>query len=157
MSDMPGIGDTAPEFTLQDGDGNSVLLKDQQGSTTILYFYPKDDTPGCTKEACGFRDLNADIQAAGGRVFGISADGIESHRDFAEKFNLNFPLLADVDRTVSQAYGVLRERTRNGQTSVGIARVTFAIDGDGNIANVWEVEDAETHGQEVVDWLTNRQ
>lgn len=141
---------------MQDGNGNTINLADQQGTTTILYFYPKDDTPGCTKEACSFRDLNSEIRAQGAEIFGISADGIESHRAFAEKYDLNFPLLADEGAVVAQAYGVWTERTRSGRTFMGIDRVTFAIDADGRIANVWEVSDAESHGQEVLDWLQSR-
>ena len=129
---------------------------DYAGRHVVLYFYPKDDTPGCTKEACGFRDLNAEIQGEGARIFGVSADGVESHRAFAEKYGLNFPLLADENTNVAQAYGAWRERTRDGQTSMGMARVTFAIDEEGKVANVWEVSDAESHGQEVLDWLRDR-
>ena len=157
MSQTPQIGETAPDFTLPDGEGNNVRLADQRGSSTILYFYPKDDTPGCTKEACGFRDLNGEIRAEGARIFGVSADGVESHRAFGEKYGLNFPLLADEDKQVAQAYGAWRERVRGAQTFMGMARVTFAIDEEGKIANVWEVSDAEAHGQEVLDWLRSRE
>jgi peroxiredoxin Q/BCP len=155
VSTLPAVGERAPEFTLKDGAGNTVSLADQRG-TTILYFYPKDDTPGCSKEACSFRDLNSEIQAHGAAIFGVSADGVDSHRAFAEKFGLNFPLLADTDTTVAQAYGVWTERTRGERTFMGIDRVTFAIDGDGNIANVWKVSDSETHGGEVLEWLQER-
>jgi peroxiredoxin Q/BCP len=156
MAQTPEVGQSAPDFSLPDGDGNTVSLADQRGSTTILYFYPKDDTPGCTREACGFRDHNSEIQAAGARIFGVSADGIDSHRAFSDKYGLTFPLLADEEKQVAQSYGAWRERVRDGQTSMGMARVTFAIDQDGKIANVWEVTDAEAHGQEVLDWLRNR-
>ncbi|MEZ4524070.1 MAG: thioredoxin-dependent thiol peroxidase [Thermomicrobiales bacterium] len=156
MSDRPEVGEKAPDFTLQDGEGNTVSLSDQQGSTTILYFYPKDDTPGCTKEACSFRDVNGEIQAHGAKIFGVSADGVESHRAFAEKYGLNFPLLADEDTSVSQSYGVWTEKTRGDRTFMGIDRVTFAIDKEGKIAEVWNVGDAELHGQEVVEWLESR-
>lgn len=155
MSVIPAVGDKAPDFSLQDGDGNTVNLADQRGSTTILYFYPKDDTPGCTKEACGFRDVFGEIQDQGATIFGVSADGIESHRAFAEKYGLNFPLLADEDTSVAQAYGVWTEKTRGDRTFMGIDRVTFAIDEEGKIAEVWKVGDAEAHGQEVLDWLKN--
>jgi len=156
MSEMPAIGDQAPDFSLEDGDGNTVNLADQRGHATILYFYPKDDTPGCTKEACSFRDLNSDIQAQGATIFGVSADGVESHREFAEKYGLNFPLLADVDKSVVQDYGVWTERTRGERTFMGIDRVTFAIDENGAIANIWKVSEAATHGQEVLEWLQSR-
>lgn len=156
MSAIPNAGDPAPDFTLPAGDGSEVSLADLKGKKTVLYFYPKDDTPGCTKEACGFRDLNSEIEAQGARIFGISADNVESHRKFAEKNNLNFPLLADVDKQTVQDYGVLQERTRNGKTSMGIVRTTFLIDENGNIEHVWNVSDAEIHGQEVLDWLKSR-
>ncbi len=156
MTQTPKIGAPAPNFSLNDGDGNIVNLADQQGSTTILYFYPKDDTPGCAKEACGFRDLNQDIKAQGARIFGISADDETSHQAFTEKYSLNFPLLADVDKSVSEAYGVWRERTRGDRTYWGISRVTFAVDDEGKIAKVWEVSDAEAHAQEVLDWLNQQ-
>ena len=156
MSEMPSVGAKAPDFSLSDGEGNTVSLADQHGSTTILYFYPKDDTPGCAKEACSFRDLNGEIQARGATIVGVSADGVESHRAFAEKYGLNFPLLADTDTTVAQAYGVWTEKTRGDRTFMGIDRVTFAIDENGDIANVWTVSDAEAHGQEVLDWLQSR-
>ena len=156
MSAMPNVGDRAPAFSLQDGDGNTVNLADQAGSVTILYFYPKDDTPGCTKEACSFRDVNSDIRDQGAKIFGVSGDDAASHRAFTEKYSLNFPLLADVDKTVAEAYGVWTERTRGGRTFMGIDRVTFAIDEGGQIAEIWKVSDSETHGQEVLDWLKSR-
>lgn len=156
MSDMPQIGQDAPDFDLPDGDGNNVKLDDLQGKTTILYFYPKDDTPGCTKEACSFRDINGELQAAGAQVIGVSADGVESHRKFAEKYGLNFPLLADEGGKTAQAYGVWVEKNFRGNKSMGIDRTTFAIDPDGKIANIWKVKEAETHGQEVLEWLAGR-
>jgi peroxiredoxin Q/BCP len=156
MGSMPNVGDPAPDFSLPDGDGNTVTLSDQQGSVTILYFYPKDDTPGCTKEACSFRDVNEDIQAYGAQIFGISADDAASHQAFTEKYNLNFPLLADVDKEVVQDYGVWTERTRGDRTFMGIDRVTFGIDEEGNVARIWKVSEAETHGQEVLEWLRDR-
>lgn len=156
MSPNPQVGDTAPDFTLPDGAGNQVSLHDLRGQSVVLYFYPKDDTPGCTKEACGFRDAYADIKAAGAQVLGVSADGVESHRAFAEKYNLNFQLLADEDREVIQSYGVWREREVNGEKRMGTARVTFAIDEQGKIANVWEGMDAEVHAADVAEWLKSR-
>jgi len=156
MSEMPDVGDTAPDFELPDGDGNVVKLADQRGSTTILYFYPKDDTPGCAKEACSFRDVNGEIQNYGANIFGISADGVESHRAFADKYGLNFPLLADEETAVSQVYGVWTEKTRGDRTFMGIDRVTFAIDEEGKVAEVWRVSDTETHGDQVLDWLKSR-
>ena len=156
MPATPAVGDPAPDFKLPDGDGNTVSLHDLRGQHVVLYFYPKDDTLGCTKEACGFRDAYADIKATGAQVLGVSADGVESHRAFAEKYGLNFPLLADENREVIQRYGVWREREVNGQKRMGIARVTFAIDEQGKIANVWEGMDAEVHAADVADWLKSR-
>ncbi len=153
---MATEGSPAPEFTLPRDGGGEVSLSDLRGKKVVLYFYPKDDTPGCTKEACSFRDAYADLRDAGAQVLGVSADGVESHRAFAEKYNLNFPLLADENREVVQAYGVWREREVNGAKRMGISRVTFAIDEQGKIANVWEGMDAETHGGEVLDWLKAR-
>lgn len=149
-------GAVAPQFTLLNGDGEEVSLADQQGKMTILYFYPKDDTPGCTKEACSFRDANSDISAAGAQIIGVSADGVESHRKFAQKNNLNFPLLADEGAAVAKAYGAWGEKTSYGKTSEGIIRTTFAIDEDGKIAKSWVVKDAENHGEEVLEWLKSR-
>lgn len=156
MSETPAVGQEAPDFNLKDGDGNDIRLANQRGKTTILYFYPKDDTPGCANEACSFRDVNADIQATGAQILGVSADGIESHRNFAEKYGLNFPLLADEEADASQAYGVWVEKERGGKKRMGINRTTFAIDPEGKVANVWEVQDPEAHGQEVLEWLQNR-
>jgi thioredoxin-dependent peroxiredoxin len=153
MSSMPQAGDQAPDFTLPAGDGSTVSLANLKGQKTVLYFYPKDDTPGCTKEACGFRDLNSEIRDAGAQILGISADNVESHRKFAEKNNLNFPLLADVDKETVQDYGVWQERNIRGNTSMGIVRTTFLIDENGKVEHVWKVSDAELHGQEVLDWL----
>ncbi len=153
MSAQPAIGDPAPDFTLKDGDGNDVSLSDQRGNRVILYFYPKDDTPGCTTEACGFRDLNSDIQALGATIYGVSADDVASHQDFANKYELNFPLLADEDREVVEAYGVWGERTVRDRTFMGIFRTTFAIGPDGRIEQVWNDVAPDGHSQEVLEWL----
>ncbi len=149
-------GEKAPQFTLLSGDGDEISLADQQGKMTILYFYPKDDTAGCTKEACSFRDANADIRAAGAQILGVSADGVDSHRKFSQKNNLNFPLLADEGAAVAKAYGAWGEKTSFGKTSEGIIRTTFAIDEEGKIAKSWVVKDAENHGEEVLEWLRSR-
>ena len=156
MSTMPQVGQKAPEFTLPDANDQNVSLKDLQGKPVILYFYPKDDTPGCTKEACSFRDYYGEIQAAGAEVYGASPDSPESHRAFIEKYNLNFPLLSDEDKSAAEAYGVWVERERDGQKFMGIARTTFAIDEKGNIAHVWENVSPDTHGAEIVNWLKER-
>lgn len=156
MASLPAIGKPAPGFTLPDEDNNQVSLANLKGKPVILYFYPKDDTPGCTKEACSFRDFYDAIQAAGGTVYGASPDSPESHRAFIEKYDLNFPLLSDEDKSAAQAYGVWVERDRNGQKSMGIARTTFAIDEEGNVAQVWESVTPDTHGEEILSWLMER-
>lgn len=156
MSSIPTAGQPAPAFTLPDANNQQITLADLKGKPVILYFYPKDDTPGCTKEACSFRDFYSEIQHAGAEVYGASPDSPESHRAFAEKYNLNFPLLSDEDKSTAQAYGVWVERERNGQKSMGIARTTFAIDEEGTIAKVWQNVSPDTHGSEIVDWLKSR-
>jgi peroxiredoxin Q/BCP len=156
MSSMPAVGQPAPEFSLPDANNGTVSLTDLRGKPIILYFYPKDDTPGCTKEACSFRDYYSEIEAAGAEVYGVSRDSPESHRAFAEKYNLNFPLLSDEDKSSAQAYGVWVERERDGKKSMGITRTTFAIDEDGKIAHVWKNVTPDTHGSEIVDWLKSR-
>ncbi|CAN5766525.1 thioredoxin-dependent thiol peroxidase [soil metagenome] len=156
MSSKPTVGQPAPEFSLHDANDRQVSLSALKGRPVILYFYPKDDTPGCTKEACSFRDFYGEIQNTGAEVYGASPDSPESHRAFAEKYNLNFPLLSDEDKSAAQDYGVWVERERNGKKSMGIARTTFAIDEKGAIAQVWENVSPDTHGAEIVDWLKSR-
>jgi peroxiredoxin Q/BCP len=156
MSARPTVGQPAPGFSLPDADNNQVNLEDLRGKPVILYFYPKDDTPGCTREACSFRDYYTEIQNAGAALYGASPDSPESHRAFIEKYNLNFPLLSDEDKAAAQAYGVWVERERNGQKSMGIARTTFAIDEQGNIAHVWENVTPDDHGEEILAWLKGR-
>jgi thioredoxin-dependent peroxiredoxin len=156
MASMPAVGQPAPAFTLPDEDNNQVSLSDLKGKPVILYFYPKDDTPGCTKEACSIRDFYNEIQAAGGVLYGASPDSPDSHRAFIDKYDLNFPLLSDEDKSAAQDYGVWVERERNGQKSMGIARTTFAIDEEGNVAHVWENVTPDTHGEEILTWLKKR-
>jgi len=156
MASMPNVGQRAPDFSLPDANNNTVSLSDLQGKPVILYFYPKDDTPGCTKQACSFRDYYSEIQNAGAIVYGASPDSPESHRAFIEKYDLNFPLLSDEDKTAAQAYGVWVERERDGQKFMGIARTTFAIDEQGNIAHVWENVTPDTQGEEILNWLKER-
>lgn len=156
MSSLPQAGQPAPDFNLPDANGNQVSLNDLKGKPAILYFYPKDDTAGCTKEACSFRDFYNEIQAAGGVVYGASPDSPESHKAFIEKYNLNFPLLSDEEKTAAQAYGVWIERERDGKKFMGIARTTFAIDEAGNIARVWENVLPDDHGEEILAWLKDR-
>lgn len=140
---MPKEGQKAPDFSMQDQDGNTHSLATHAGKYIVLYFYPKDDTPGCTKEACGFRDDIGDIGAQGAVVLGVSTDDVESHKQFAEKYHLNFPLLADTDKSASTQYGVLG----NG----GYAkRVTFLIDGQGSIVKVYPEVSPVGHSQEIL-------
>ncbi len=156
MSARPTAGQAAPGFSLPDAENNVVSLDDLQGKPVILYFYPKDDTPGCTKEACSFRDYYTEIQNAGAVLYGASPDSPESHQAFIEKYNLNFPLLSDEDKSAAEAYGVWVERERNGEKSMGIARTTFAIDEQGTIAHVWENVTPDDHGEEILAWLNER-
>ena len=152
--DMPAEGDTAPDFSIPDGSGSPVALKDLRGKTVILYFYPKDDTPGCTKQACSFRDYNPEIIAAGAEVLGVSTDPVNSHGKFAEKYELPFRLLSDEDKQVVEAYGVWKEKKNYGRTYMGVERTTFAVGPDGKVAKVWKRVKPDGHGKQVLDWLT---
>ncbi len=147
---MPQAGDQAPAFQLADQDGNPVSLAQFAGRSVVLYFYPKDDTPGCTVEACGFRDEHSALEAAGAVVLGVSADSTASHRKFATKYNLPFPLLADVDHTVSEAYGVWGEKSLYGRKFLGITRATFLIGPDGVLKQVWPKVKVNGHVAEVL-------
>lgn len=147
-------GKAAPAFTLNDGDGNKVSLKDLKGKTVVLYFYPKDDTPGCTKEACGFRDLWKDIQKLDAVVLGVSADNAASHQKFTEKYKLPFPLLSDPDRAVMEKYGAYGEKMMYGKKTVGVIRSTVVIGPDGKVKKHWKkVPKAETHPEQVLAFL----
>ena len=147
----PEVGDAAPEFELQDTDSQTVRLRDLRGKKVVLYFYPRDDTPGCTVEACSFRDNIGALTEAGALVYGVSTDDVASHGKFTSKFDLNFPLLADTERTTVQDYGVWVERKRFGRTSMGIQRATFLIDEDGRIAKVWATVKPELHVAQVLE------
>ena len=129
-------GDQAPDFTGKDQDGNTVSLSSYKGKRVILYFYPKDDTPGCTAEACDFRDSQARLQKEGYAVIGVSADSEKSHKKFQEKYNLNFPLIADADKSIIQAYGVWGKKKFMGREYDGIHRETFVIGPDGKLEQV---------------------
>ena len=145
---MPNQGDKAPEFKLAIDTGETVKLSDFRGRKVVLYFYPKDDTPGCTTQACDLRDRIAEFDARGAVVLGISPDDVGSHRKFKEKFGLNFPLLADADHQVAQAYGVWKEKNLYGKTVMGVERTSFVIDEEGRIAQVLpRVKPAEHAGQ----------
>ncbi|MCP3139404.1 thioredoxin-dependent thiol peroxidase [Pyxidicoccus xibeiensis] len=147
---MPQAGDAAPGFQLPDQDGNSVTLSQHAGKNVVLYFYPKDDTPGCTKEACDFRDQHSALRAAGAVVLGVSADSAERHKKFAAKYNLSFPLLADPDRQALEAYGVWGEKTLYGRKFQGITRATFLIGPDGRVKQVWPKVKVSGHVDEVL-------
>src|SRR5258706_12584644 len=146
-------GQAAPAFKLQDDEGNWVSLSDFRGEHVVLYFYPKDDTPGCTAEACSFRDANREMQKRGVVVLRVSADSIESHQKFADKYDLPYPLLADTDTTVSHLYGVWKEKNMYGKTYMGINRETFLIDKDGIVRKVWPKVKAAEHAQEVLETI----
>ncbi|MCK6554120.1 thioredoxin-dependent thiol peroxidase [Candidatus Binatia bacterium] len=148
-------GKAAPDFTLTDSDGNRVSLAQFKGKHVILYFYPKDDTPGCTKEACGFRDEWKDITARHNAVvLGVSADNPESHRKFATKYKLPFPLLSDPDRKVMEKYGAYGEKTMYGKKVTGVIRSTVWVGPDGKVKKHWaKVARAETHPAQVLEAL----
>ena len=147
---MLGTGVKAPDFSLPADDGTTVTLAGLKGRKVVLYFYPKDDTSGCTKEACGFRDSWKDLQKTGAVVLGVSPDGVSSHQKFRGKYGLPFPLLADTDHRVADAYGAWGEKSMYGKRYLGILRTTFVIDGDGRIARVFEKVKPEGHAGEVL-------
>src|SRR5438309_2216351 len=140
-------GDLFPAFSLSDQDGNVVTLEDMKGEKTVVYFYPKDDTPGCTLEACEFRDLAGAY--AGARVIGVSPDSPRSHLKFKGKFNLNFTLLADVKHELAEACGSWVEKLNYGRPYMGVERSTFLLDENGRIAKIWRKVSAKGHAQEV--------
>ncbi len=147
-------GKAAPAFTLPDADGNKVSLQDFAGKNVIVYFYPKDDTPGCTKEACGFRDSWRTLTKRGVVVLGISADGAESHRRFITKYKLPFPLLSDPDRKVMEKYGAHGEKTMYGKKTKGVIRSTVWVGPDGKVKKHWaKVTNAEQHPGKVLEAL----
>lgn len=147
---MPTVGEPAPDFELPDASGTPVRLSSLRGRKVVLYFYPKDMTPGCTQEACDFRDRHAEIEAAGAVVLGISPDSPKRHGKFAEKYGLPFTLLADEDAAVAAVYGVWKEKSMYGRTFMGIERSTFLIDEVGVIARVWPKVRVAGHGDEVL-------
>ena len=147
-------GKAAPLFTLPDADGNKVALKDFRGKPVVVYFYPRDDTPGCTKEACGFRDSWQDVQDAKAVVLGISPDTAESHRKFRDKYKLPFLLLCDADRKVMTKYGAYGEKTMYGKKTLGVIRSTVLIGPDGKVVKHWRrVAKAADHPGKVVEAL----
>jgi peroxiredoxin Q/BCP len=144
---LPAVGS---EDVVKDGQ---VHLQDLRGKATVLYFYPKDDTPGCAAEACSFRDTNREMQKRGVVVLGVSADSVESHQKFADKYGLPYPLLADTDTTVSQLYGVWKEKNYAGKTYMGINRETFLIDKDGIVRKIWHTVKPDGHADEVLQTI----
>jgi len=143
-------GSAAPAFKTTDADGNRVKLADFRGQRVVLYFYPKDDTPGCTKEACSFRDAFADFKKRGIKVLGVSLDNETSHQKFAKKYKLPFTLLADTDRSISEAYGTYGQKKFMGRTYMGVHRTTFLIDEKGKIKKIFEKVKPEEHASEVL-------
>ncbi|HEX5826495.1 MAG TPA: thioredoxin-dependent thiol peroxidase [Candidatus Limnocylindrales bacterium] len=150
MSAIPQPGDRAPEVALPDETGTVRRLSDRTGSWTVVYFYPKDDTPGCTTEACGFRDVHGDLEGKDAEVWGISPDGSGSHAAFRAKYGLPFTLLSDEDHAVAEAWGAWREKTNYGRTYMGVARSSFLVDPDGRIARTWANVKADGHAQQVL-------
>lgn len=146
-------GDKAPDFTLKDDNGKTIKLSELKGKKVVLYFYPKDDTPGCTKEACSFRDGFKEIQKKGAVVLGVSPDSVESHKKFKGKFNLNFPLLSDEEKKVVNAYGVWKEKSLYGRNYMGVERTTFVIDENGKIKKVFPKVKVDGHFEEVLSEL----
>jgi len=144
------IGQKAPAFALPNQDGKIIRLSDFKGKKVVLYFYPKDDTPGCTKESCAFRDGLDEIHDSGAMVLGISGDSVDSHKKFAKKFKLNFPLLSDEKKTVLQAYGVWKEKSLYGRKFMGIERTTFIIDKQGKLDDIFEKVKVDGHLEEVL-------
>jgi peroxiredoxin Q/BCP len=144
-------GDKAPDFNSKDQDGKPVKLSDFKGKKLVLYFYPKDDTPGCTKEACSFRDADAVYQEKGIKVFGVSTDDEKSHQKFISKFQLPFDLLADTDKSIVESYGVWGEKSMYGKKYMGTNRKTFLIDENGKIAKIFDKVNVDEHADEVLE------
>jgi peroxiredoxin Q/BCP len=148
-------GDQAPDFTLSDQDGEEMTLSDLRGKAVVLYFYPRADTPGCTIQACGVRDRSSEYAEAGARVLGVSPDEVDAVKKFADKFDLNFTLLADADHAVADAYGTWGEKSMYGKKYMGVARATFLIDADGKIAKVLPKVSPKTHDDVVLEALAD--
>lgn len=144
------VGDKAPDFTANDQDGKKVSLRDYRGSKVILYFYPKDDTPGCTMEACNLRDNIDPLKNAGYVVLGVSGDDEASHKAFQQKYNLPFTLVADTDKSINKAYGVWVEKERDGNRYWGTARTTFIIDENGIITEIIDKVDTKQHAGQIL-------
>ncbi len=148
-------GDSAPEFSAITTEGKTISLSDFRGKSVVLFFYPRDNTPGCTKEACAFREVYAEFQKRGAIVFGVSADSVQSHQKFTKKFNLPFPLLVDEDKKIGIAYGAWGEKIFLGKRFMGMHRVTFLIGADGTIKKIWAKVKPAIHADEVLAALGN--
>lgn len=150
---MLQAGDKAPDFELPDQNGDPVKLSDLKGQTVVLYFYPRADTPGCTVQACGVRDRNGEYAEAGARVIGVSPDEVDAVKKFADKFDLDFTLLADADHAAADAYGTWGEKSMYGRKYFGVQRATFMIDPEGKIAKVFPKVSPKTHDDVVLEAL----
>ncbi|HKX48575.1 MAG TPA: thioredoxin-dependent thiol peroxidase [Gaiellaceae bacterium] len=150
---MLSEGDPAPDFTLPSDGGEEISLSSLRGRPVVVYFYPKDDTPGCTAQACGLRDAWGDFEKTGAVVLGVSPDGADSHAKFKEKYGLPFTLLADTDHAVADAYGVWGEKTYAGKTYMGVNRSTFVVDADGKVAKVFPNVKPAEHAEQVLEAL----
>ena len=153
MPDWLEEGSAAPKFSLKGDDGKTYKLPDFKGKPVVVYFYPKDDTPGCTIEACAFRDRKTDIEKLGAVVLGVSPDDAESHAKFRKKFDLNFPLLVDKDHKLADQFGAWREKNMYGKKSMGVVRSTFLIGRDGKVAKAWKKVSVEGHDEQVLEAL----
>jgi len=154
MSDELKVGDKAPDFSLPSGAGQTITLKSLRGKQVVLYFYPKDDTPGCTKEACSFRDEITQIEKAHAVVLGVSTDGLASHQKFSKKYGLPFALLSDEGLVVAKAYGVYKQKSMYGRTYWGIERSTFVIDERGKLTAIFRKVKVDGHVEQVLTALT---
>jgi len=150
---MLNVGDKAPDFNLNDDSGNSVKLNDFKGKNIVLYFYPKDDTPGCTREACGFQEDQKKFKTKNSVILGVSADSVDSHGKFKNKYKLSFPLLSDPDRKTIKDYGVWKEKNMYGLKKMGIVRTTFIIDEKGKIARIFQNVKVDGHIEKVLSEL----
>ncbi len=156
MSESLQVGDQAPEFSAEvvGYDKSPIRLSELKGKKVVLYFYPKDDTPGCTRESCDFRDRLSDLAKAGVLVLGVSRDSADSHRKFREKYGLTFPLLSDPDGSISTSYGVLKEKNMYGRKSIGIERTTFLIDTNGTVRKIYPKVKVEGHVERIIQDLS---
>lgn len=154
---MLSIGTKAPEFTLEDKDGNKVSMSDFKGKKVVVYFYPKDNTPGCTRQACAFRNVYDGFKKEDVQVIGISKDSIKSHQKFAEKHELPFILLSDPDLVAIKAFDVWKEKKMYGKTALGVVRATYIIDENGIIEKVFEKAKPDTNAQEILEYLEKQE